>query len=292
MELRNKISANLKNYSFCIMTGRENNKIAACVCAAVALLVAVVVALLFVYRPWIGFAGEPDLQQRDAPVVHVNMTTIPERFASDWFADNMRRLLTTMRGNFVWWCNVPPTLGSTGEPYVVTRGVRKLLKDFPNFRLFHVSKDYGPVTKVLGPVYNPEIPLTAPLLICDDDIQYHPEFVRTAAAHFARDPTRVYSFCGPELMGFRGYVVEKRLCLDIPANMPASCRRIDDDLMNLHLASITTPITYLGDKTMMCTLDASDMGEAHTGNKTALRHDIRFPMAAACRRDFHKAVRR
>ena len=244
------------------------------------------------HKSWIRFASELNIAQHDAPVVHVNMTTIPERFASAWFVNNMRRLLTTMRGNFVWWCNVPPTFGSTGKPYVVTRRVRKLLKDFPNFRLFHTSTDYGPVTKILGPVYNAEIPLTAPLLICDDDIQYHPEFVRTAAAHFARDPTRVYSFCGPAIMGFRGYMVEKRLCLDIPTNMPASCRRIDDDLMDLYFNGIVTPITYQGDRTSMCTLDGSDMGEAHTDDKTALRHDNRKPMVIACRRDFHEAARR
>ncbi len=216
------------------------------------------------------------------------MTTIPERFASDWFAANMRRLLSTMRGRFVWWCNVPPAFGATGEPYVVTDKVKQLLADFSNFRLFRTPQDYGPITKVMGPWHNPQIPMTAPLLVCDDDVQYLPEFVRVAAAHFARDPSHVYTFCGDGVTGFCGYVVAKRLCARIFDNMPASCRRIDDDLLNLHFKGLIKPIAYCGRTDRTCTIDTSDWGDWHTDKHTALGRDVRMFMVTACRRDFHR----
>ena len=290
--------------------------VAWCCIATVVLIAILIGTFLAVVRPWdrgipVAFAPEPQLipDGRDAgfqafagggggssstvnhaPLVHVNMTTIPERFASDWFADNMRRTLTLMRGQFVWWCNVPPVFDYTGEPYIVNDKVRRLLVDFPNFRLFHTEKDYGPITKVLGPLYNPEIPMTAPLLICDDDVQYLPEFVRVAAAHFRRDPTRVFSFCGSGVIGFRGFIVQKGQCVGIPANMPPSCRRIDDDLLDLHFEGKTVPITYLGSRDGTCSLDASDWGDWHTVNHTALRNDDRALMVKKCVHDFRSSV--
>lgn len=223
---------------------------------------------------------------RDTQItVHVNMTTIPERFRSDWFADNMRRTMITMRGKFVWWCNVPPVFDFNGEPYVVNDKVKQLLADFPNFRLFRTEKDYGPVTKILGPLYNPEIAMDAPLLICDDDCEYKHELVRIAAGHFTNDPTRVYTFCGAGVFGFRGFVVQKSQCVDIAENMPLSCRRIDDDLLDLHFQGKTVPIRYLGSTDAFCTI------VNHAGFKLALSKDFRPPMVKACRRDFRRRQR-
>jgi hypothetical protein len=232
------------------------------------------------------FAPEPVLLE-DHAVVHVNMTTIPERFLSDWFANNMRRMLTTMRGNYVWWCNIPPVFETTLEPYVVSPKVQALLEEFPNFRLFTTNEDYGPITKVLGPLHNPDIPNTSALLICDDDIQYLPDMVKIAAAHFSRDPSRVYTFCGTGVHGFRGFVVQKILCQKIPDNMPISCRRIDDDLLDLHFKGRITPITYNGKNNWACTVDESDWGDLHTSTKRALKHDHRPPMVKICQRDFY-----
>ena len=136
-----------------------------CIALVLALILPFCLARRLLYAPETVLLDDHD-------VVHVNMTTIPERFSSDWFASNMRRMLTSVRGNFVWWCNIPPVFESTQEPYVVSSKVQDLLDEFPNFRLFKTEKDYGPITKVLGPLYNPDIPDTSALLICDDDIQY------------------------------------------------------------------------------------------------------------------------
>ena len=223
------------------------------------------------------------------PTVHVNITTIPERFASDWFASNMRRTMTVMRGKFVWWCNVPRVFDYTGEPYVVTNKVRRLLADFPNFRLFRTAKDYGPITKLLGPLYNPEIPMTAPLLICDDDFEYKDEIVRVAAAHFKRDSTRVYTYCLSGVYGFQGFVVQKLQCIGLPTNMPPSCRRIDDDFLNLYFHGKTVPITYLGVRGSGCTI--VDFGPVPPGElQIALRNDDRPPMVEECTRDFLASI--
>jgi hypothetical protein len=170
----------------------------------------------------------------------------------------------------------------------VSPKVQALLEEYPNFRLFTTLKDYGPITKVLGPLYNPEIPRSSALLICDDDVQYLPDCVKIAAAHFAQDATRVYTFCGNGVQGFRGFVVQKQLCEKIPDNMPVSCRRIDDDLLDLHFKDRATPIAYHTNKSWLCSIDGSDWGDHHTNKKTALRNDNRPPMVAQCRRDFYK----
>lgn len=250
----------------------------------IALVLALILPFCLVRR--LLYAPEPVLLD-DHDVVHVNMTTIPERFSSDWFASNMRRMLTSMRGNFVWWCNIPPVFESTQEPYVVSSKVQDLLDEFPNFRLFKTEKDYGPITKVLGPLYNPDIPDTSALLICDDDIQYLPDVVRIAATHFASNPSRVYTFCMPGLQGYVGFVVQKKLCERIPNNMPASCRRIDDDLLDLHFKQLSTPVTYYGNTGWACTIDTSDWGDRHTPANLALNLDHRPPMVKACQRDFY-----
>lgn len=256
-------------------------------------VVIIVVALVAVFvhkkQLFTNFAKQPALLDDEAqPTMHVNMTTIPERFASDWFAANMRRMLTTMRGNYVWWCNIPPVFESTQEPYVVSTKVQALLEEFPNFRLFHTKKDYGPITKVLGPLQNPEIPSSSALLICDDDIQYLPDFVRIAAAHFANNANRVYTFCGKGVTGYQGFVLKKQLCERIPNNIPFTCRRIDDDLLDLHFEQYITAISYNNDTSKMCTIDASDWGDWHTEHRTALRDDNRQPMVKACQRDFKR----
>ena len=261
------------------------------ICSVFVVLLTLVLVVGIV-RPWAklvgNFADEPDLTVSHSVVVHVNMTTIPERFASDWFAANMRRMMTTMRGNFVWWCNVPPSFGSTGQLYVVTPKVKQLLADFPNFRLFHTAQDWGPITKVLGGLYNPDIKLTDAMLICDDDVQYLPDFVQIAAAHFAKDATRVYTYCGSGVLGFRGYLVQKMLCLALPSNMPASCKRIDDDLLDMYFRGRTTAITYHGSKQAFCTIDANDWGDWHTEQHIALSNDNRPPMVTACRSDYYR----
>ena len=256
------------------------------------LVLVVAVSVVVVVHPWKKtslYATEPDLTVENNTVVHVNMTTIPERFESDWFAANMRRMMTSMRGKFVWWCNVPPSFGSSGQPYVVTEKVKQLMADFDNFKLFHTAQDWGPITKVLGGLYNPDIKLTDPMLICDDDVQYLPDFVQIAAAHYAKDPTRVYTYCGPGVRGFRGFVVQKMMCLALPSNMPSSCCRIDDDLLDMYFQGRTTAITYHGSKTCICTIDGSDWGDWHTAQHTALSRDNRPPMVAACKKDYQLA---
>lgn len=262
------------------------------ICCVVFVLVAAI-ATLVILCPWkklaTKFAAEPDLAVSHSVVVHVNMTTIPERFESDWFAANMRRMMTSMRGNFVWWCNVPPSFGSTGQLYVVTQKVKQLLADFPNFRLFYTAQDWGPITKMLGGLHNPDIKLTDAMLICDDDVQYLPDFVQIAAAHFAKNPSRVYTYCGSGVLGFRGYLVQKMMCLALTSNMPASCRRIDDDLLDMYFQGHTTAITYHGSTEPWCTIDGTDWGDWHTEQHIALSRDNRPPMVAACKHDYNLA---
>ena len=289
-------------------TANSRHWVIAAACLFLVLVAAVIVAVIAVgvrrataFAPdqcespvLMAFAPDPELpewqdgcqSESENPTVHVNMTTIPERFASDWFASNMRKTLTTMRGKFVWWCNVPPVFEHNGEPYVVNDKVQQLLDEFPNFRLFHVNRDDGPITKVLGPLYNPEIHMTAPLLICDDDFEYKNEFVRIAAAHFAHDSTRVYAYGGRRVTGFQGFALQKLQCVGILANMPLSCRRIDDELLDLHFEGKTVPITYLGNRQEGCTI-VDFVADAPPGEfSTALRQDFRPPMIQACKRDF------
>jgi hypothetical protein len=272
------------------MSRPADRLVVALVC--VFLIIVIVLSIVVTLRPWKTvvkqFDAEPDLAVGNSIVVHVNMTTIPERFESDWFSTNMRRIMTTMRGNFVWWCNVPPSFGSTGQLYVVSPKVKQLLADFPNFRLFHTEQDWGPITKVLGGLYNPDIKLTDAMLICDDDVQYLPDFVIIAAAHFAKNPARVYTYCGSGIQGFRGYLFQKMMCLALPSNMPISCRRIDDDLLDMYFQGRTAAITYHGSTEAWCTIDGTDWGDWHTEQHIALSRDNRPPMVAACRKDYYR----
>jgi hypothetical protein len=231
------------------------------------------------------FAPYPPLLGYDAPLVHITMTTIPERFQSFWFERNLRHLLGTIEGKFLLWCNIPAVFGKTGEAYVVTPGIQQLLEDFPHFRLFQPSKDWGPITKLMGAVENDAIPLDAPLLVCDDDIAYYPGFVNSALEYFVVDPTRVYTYCAKDIYGFRGYMVQKRTCMDIPLNLPASCFRIDDDLLNLYFGP-TVAIRYKRDMSANCTFDTFIHDHLTPTWVNALKYDDRPPMQRQCKVDF------
>ena len=228
----------------------------------------------------------PLLSLKESPHVHLSMTTIPERFESDWFAQNLRENLTTLKGNFTLWCNVPPRFEKTGEPYRVTPEVHALLQEFPNFKLYHCSQDWGPVTKILGSVENPDIPMNAPILVVDDDIRYKADVVLHTATHFQNNPDKVYTFCKDGIRGYLGWVASKRLCLGIDQNMPPSCFRIDDDLLDQHFKGRMTILPYYGTMDHFCSVNKDVHDNATPTWENALKYDWRPPMQRKCKKDY------
>ncbi len=235
----------------------------------------------------------PSLQLFDpksAPHVHVSMTTVPERFVSEWFAKNVREHINSWKGNFTIWCNVPPNF--KGQPYTISKHVKKLLTDFPEtFRLYFCSKDWGPITKILGSVENPSIGIDDPILVIDDDQKYKEDLVLHAATYTSYDPTKVYTFCKAAVYGYRGWATTKRQCIDIPNNMPPSCFRIDDDLLDQYFAGRIVSMPYTnrntGSKDRHIFCSHQKFGDPdHPNWKHQLRHDFRLPMQNRCKKDF------
>ena len=262
------------------------------IAVSVTIVVMVVLVSLVTYyalRPRLGnrMAQKylPPLAAEEMPHVHVTMTTIPERFHSDWFAHNLRYLLENLQGQYTLWVNLPPAFQKTGETYHVTDEVAALLAEFDQLRLHRCSQDWGPLTKVLGAVENPEIPMSAPLFVCDDDIKYLPEVLRVVTAYWTNDGSKVYTMCASEIKGYRGFLVRKLQCLGLRLHRPGSCFRIDDDLLDLYFDGLLVGVPFHRDTSIACSI-FPDVPTPRWDN--ALKYDHRPPMQAECKKEWEE----
>jgi len=144
----------------------------------------------------------------------------------------------------------------------------------------------------MGSVQNPAIPMDAPLVVIDDDIQYKPEVPVVALSYFLENPDCVYQFCfDGGILGYSGFVVRKRLCVDMLANWPVSCRRIDDDLLDLYFEKLNVEVVHIGfgpenSRCWHCSFNINVHNEDTPQWKSALKYDHRPPMVNKCRADF------
>ena len=116
--------------------------------------------------------------------VIVTLTTIPERFTGTHSETehgmiiNIKSLLNQeFDGDYEIHLNIPDVMRYTGHAYHIPEWLLELERDNPTkLKLFRGVEDLGPITKLyhtVARITDPE----AIIIVCDDDLVYHPKMV-------------------------------------------------------------------------------------------------------------------
>lgn len=227
------------------------------------------------------------------PKTWVCLTTVPERLRSSYFLHTINNLSTIAAHVFL---SVPKTYARTHENYVVPQS----LWDMHNNRkhplhIMRLETDYGPYTKLYGPLTSNVIPNNHALIICDDDIWYKDTFVRHLQKSYLHHPNSINTYCTEAIEGFAGFMVRKSLMLPIlDLENPASCFRIDDDFIALANKHLKIPVSVVdghhGDP--FCSQHISAPSHVNRPDDFYQMHKVdgnRWTMKRQCNRDFYNA---
>lgn len=110
-----------------------------------------------------------------SPVI-ITLTTIPSRLKAEHdtgFKQCLKSLLNQdYKGNYEIHFNIPHTLKSTGEEYVIPNWVKDAMIDSNGKLKIYRTEDFGPLTKLL-PTVERVTDLNAIIVVVDDDLVYH-----------------------------------------------------------------------------------------------------------------------
>ena len=178
--------------------------------------------------------------------IYINFTTIPSRIKH--IEPVIKSLL---RGENIRVCvNIPITYKRFSERCVVPDFIKKN-KEVSVYRL---KQDYGPLTKIIGPLLNPEIKGTDIVVVTDDDVPRSKEWITRLAKHIRHDPTQFYAYVNPSyenriVRGIDGYGFIKDL-LDVQnllsfwKPVASECFLVDDHFLTAYFK--WTNITFVG----------------------------------------------
>lgn len=112
--------------------------------------------------------------------VIVTLTTIPSRLSAEYdtgIKSNIKSLIEQeYDGEYEIHLNVPSVSKLTDESYVVPEWMRELSTQHPKFKIYEGLEDLGTITK-LAPTLKRVSEPDAILIVCDDDLIYHPKMV-------------------------------------------------------------------------------------------------------------------
>jgi hypothetical protein len=128
--------------------------------------------------------------------VIVSLTTIPSRLSADYdtgIKSNIKSLIEQdYDGEYEIHLNVPSVSKLTGETYVVPEWMKELSVQHPKFKIYEGLEDLGTMTKLVPTLKRVNEP-DAILIVCDDDLVYHPKMVEEQVKN---QETYVDTACG------------------------------------------------------------------------------------------------
>lgn len=198
-----------------------------------------------------------------------------------WFLNNLRRTLSLLPNNQTIILNVPYK-SSKGQEYIISEELSLLQGN--KFIIYRCEKDEGSITKLLPALRNQNIKDNDIIIVCDDDIVYKENIFSLLENSVSNNRYQIFSMCGKEIQGFRGFAFYKKVLkglLDI--NIPNSCFRIDDDVINWYANknNITVNgVSYDRDTNGMCSI-YKDKTDTHP-KWDELGKDNRKPMIKKC----------
>ena len=110
----------------------------------------------------------------------ITLTTIPSRLIADYDAGIKSCIKSLVSqdypGDYKIHFNIPLKLNSTGEEYIIPQWLIDTFNTNPNFQIFRTD-DIGPLTKLWPTMERTSDPDTI-IVVCDDDLVYHPHMLR------------------------------------------------------------------------------------------------------------------
>jgi hypothetical protein len=144
-----------------------------------------------------------------------------------------------------------------------------------------------------------QVPDDSALIVCDDDIAYKSAFITTILQEWRANPSQLYTYCSPQIAGYKGFVVQKRLIKSIlNHSRPDSCFFVDDDFIAhsaRKLGLSVVPVLYKGDNRLHCSMDQHESATHPAWAYELQTRGNRKELETACKRDFiklHKGQRR
>lgn len=131
--------------------------------------------------------------------VIITLTTIPSRIVQDYesgIKSNIDSLINQeYDGGYEIHFNVPKIYNQTGEEYVIPDWIRELATTNPKFKLFEGLEDLGSITKLAHTIKRVDDP-EAIIIVCDDDLVYHPKMVDEQVKNQYRFPNTAVGYDG------------------------------------------------------------------------------------------------
>ena len=217
----------------------------------------------------------------------ITMTTIPERLNDKWFLNNLQRTISILRLNEKLRLHVPSRSTKDNVPYIVSEELKKL--ESTHFEICNVNQDEGPITKLLPALRDSCITDTDIIIVCDDDIVYNKNIFQLLKKSVWNNPNKISCMCNNKIEGYKGFAFIKKILKDLAnINIPKSCERIDDDVIQefARFKGIETIYISCGiDSSWKCSFNKSQT-DTHP-SWSELNNDNRIYLKNKCLNNLH-----
>ena len=218
----------------------------------------------------------------------ISMTTIPERLLNPWFEKNLRNTINMLDKNQILIINIP-YISTKGEKYVIPESIKNIQGE--KFIINRPKKDEGPITKLLPTLRKDTVKDTDIIIIVDDDIVYRRNVFNLLVNSVEKNPDKISTMCNKNIEGFKGFGFKKKVLKGIlKMNIPESCRRIDDDVIQYYIRKNNigvVSVRYRKDLWWFCSTDTNPNGEGAHPKWTELRSDNRMKIRKKCMKDLN-----
>jgi len=186
----------------------------------------------------------------------VSLTTTPQRLVSPWFETVFLKNLVQMAGASHTILLQIPHISSKGEVYAIPTNIQDVQSS--HFQIRRLDVDEGPITKVMPALRDPGIQDEDTIIVCDDDIIYRTRTFDLLRSSVDQFPMSVSCMCTANIAGFKAFAFRKGVLKGLVSlEIPSSCRRIDDDLLEWYAKHRNIPLVavpYEGDAQWTCSM--------------------------------------
>ena len=157
--------------------------------------------------------------------VIVTLTTLPTRITQDYDAgikSNINSLINQdYEGEYEIHFNIPTVLKYTGEEYIVPEWMRELAATNPKFKIFDNLEDMGPVNNLYYTLQRTDDP-EAIIIVCDDDLVYHPGMVAEQVRNQNRFVNTAVGYDGTRAENIEFDDVRQHYVVSVPRDIEVS----------------------------------------------------------------------
>lgn len=217
----------------------------------------------------------------------ISMTTIPERLLNPWFEKNLEKTINMLDKNQILIINIPH-ISTKGEKYIIPESIKNMQGE--KFIINRPKKDEGPITKLLPTLRKDTIKDTDVIIIIDDDIVYRRNVFNLLVNSVEKNPDKISTMCYKNIEGYKGFAFKKKVLKGIlKMNIPKSCKRIDDDVIEYYTKKNNIGIVvvfYRKDNKWTCSMNKQDTG-THP-DWAELINDNRVKIRKKCLQDLNQ----